>query len=173
MAGPVTAAAVILPDNFPFDILCDSKKMAEKRRTECCKRILMEAHAVSVGWVWSYEIDTLNIHNASLLAMKRAVESLAVKPTHAVIDGKFTPQLKCSSSAVIKGDSIVPQIMAASIVAKTARDRWMIRHSWFEPLYNYHKHKGYPTREHRQLVLKHGPASIQRKSFKVNPCREV
>ncbi len=167
IAGPVTAAALILPPGFPVDKLKDSKKLTPKRRTELSRLIISSAVDYSVGWVWSHEIDRINIHNASLLAMKRAFLGLRRKPDLALADGKFTPQLAVPCRAIIKGDDIIPSIQGASILAKTIRDRWMIRYSWIETVYEFEKHKGYPTRRHAEACFRYGPSSIQRKTFTI------
>lgn len=169
LAGPVTAAAVILPEEFPRHLLRDSKKLSPAVREELARLIRREAASYALGWVWPGEIDRINIHRASLLAMKRAFEDLPGQPPlpdKALADGKFPPDLPVPTEAVIKGDDFVPEIQAASILAKTARDRWMIRYSWIEPLWRFDKHKGYPTREHRELCERHGLSPIHRRSFK-------
>lgn len=167
LAGPVTAAAVILPPDFPFSILADSKKLSEKQRNAILPIILEKASAYGLGWVWHFEIDRINIHRASLLAMERAFLDLPVRPFRALADGKFYPRLPVPGEAVVGGDGLIPEIMAASILAKTARDRWMVRHSWLEPGYDFEKHKGYPTLGHRNLCITLGPSSIQRMSFSI------
>jgi len=168
LAGPVTAGAVILSEDFPVWILRDSKKLSAARREEIIKIILLKALSYGVGWVWPQEIDRINIHRASLLAMERSFYQLSLKPNRIVVDGKFLPDLPVPALAVIGGDNKIPQIMAASILAKVARDRWMIRHSWIEGEYGFEKHKGYPTAEHRRICLKLGPSSIQRRSFSIS-----
>ncbi|MBI9105476.1 MAG: ribonuclease HII [Spirochaetales bacterium] len=167
LAGPVTAAAVILPEDFDTSILNDSKKLSEKKRTAASEIIMEEAVSYGLGWVWPAEIDEINIHNASLLAMKRAAAQLTIKPELYLVDGKFIPELECEARAIIRGDASEHCIMAASILAKTARDRWMIRYSWLEPRWEFDKHKGYPTRRHAELCWQHGLSPIQRKSFNV------
>lgn len=168
LAGPVTAAVVILPDSFPNHILKDSKQLSGKKRELAAEVIIKEAIDFGLGWVWHFEIDRINIHNASLLAMKRAYNQMTTKPDKIFIDGKFLPGLDADMTAVIGGDRLVHQIMAASILAKVARDRWMVRHSLIEPEYAFEKHKGYPTAEHRKLCLILGPSSIQRRSFTIS-----
>jgi ribonuclease HII len=167
LAGPVTAAAVILPENFDTSILNDSKKLSEKKRITAAAQIMEKALCFGIGWVWPMEIDEINIHNASLLAMKLAAEELNIIPDLFLVDGKFTPDLASDARAVIKGDTKEHCIMAASILAKTARDRWMIRYSWIEPRWEFDRHKGYPTRRHAELCRAFGPSPIQRKSFNV------
>lgn len=167
LAGPVTAAAVILPQDFDFTILNDSKKLSQKKRELAAGIILEKALSCSTGWVWASEIDEINIHNASLLAMQRAASGLSLKADLYLIDGKFTPEIEGNVRAVIKGDATEHSIMAASILAKTARDRWMIRYSWIEPYWEFEKHKGYPTRRHAELIRAFGYSEIHRRSFNV------
>jgi ribonuclease HII len=171
LAGPVCAAAVILPEAFPREGLGDSKKLKPGQREEARKLICAGALAWGIGWASSAEIDAINILRASLLAMKRAFEEMRRRFTlpraeiTAVIDGLYTPDIPVRCRALIKADAQVPGVMAASILAKTARDRVMERYGWLYPEYGYEKHKGYPTREHREAVLKYGPSPIQRMSF--------
>ena len=169
LAGPVTAAAVILTKDFPEHILKDSKQMNEKERNNSAGVILNMSSDFGIGWVWPEEIDRINIHNATLTAMKRAVDCLTVSPDLVLVDGKFIPEIKYACRAIIKGDTKIKEIMAASILAKTARDKWMIRYSWIEKKYQFEKHKGYPTKEHRRLYMLYGPSPIHRKSFRVSP----
>ncbi len=166
LAGPVVAAAVILRRGFPRSILNDSKKLSPAKREEIIKIIIARA-IYSVGWVWPEEIDKLNIHNATLLAMKRAITSLPSLPEVVLIDGKYTPPLNqdIRVQAIVRGDSYIPEIQAASIVAKVIRDLWMERYARIEPLYLFEKHKGYPTPEHRELIKRYGFSPIHRKSF--------
>ena len=167
LAGPVAAAAVILPVQFPCNILDDSKALDPEQRTAAAAVIRDWAIAWSIGWASPAEIDLLNIHNATLLAMKRAVRSLAVCPSRLLVDGLLCPQCGIASVAIVKGDKTIPEIMAASIIAKTARDRWMEEYSQLEPAYGFERHKGYPTPDHRRIVLALGPSRIQRRSFRV------
>ena len=169
LAGPVTAAAVVLMHTFPFHLLGDSKTLNSDRRESLCRIILQQSPAYSLGWVWPEEIDHLNIHNASLLAMKRAVESLPLTPDRALVDGKFLPDISIPCEAIIRGDTKEFAIMAASILAKVARDRWMVRHSWIDNRYGFENHKGYPTKEHRAKIEKHGISGIHRQSFRISP----
>lgn len=167
IAGPVTAAAVILTPNFPITILDDSKKILPARRQIVAEQIKKKAVAWAVGWAWPREIDELNIHHATLLAMKRAIDSLEVKPDLVQVDGLFTPVIDIECCAIKKGDTYVPSIQAASIIAKTQRDSWMREYSLVEPVYGFEKHKGYPTREHRERVKMYGVSPIHRRSFRI------
>ncbi len=167
LAGPVTAAAVILPDDFPRDVLDDSKALALEQRIAAAALIRRTAIAWSLGWASNGEIDELNILNAALLAMRRAVQALPVRPSMVLVDGIFCPACGIPTNAIVRGDATVPEIMAASIMAKTARDRWMEEYSRIEPVYGFERHKGYPTEEHRRVVLAVGPSRIQRLSFRV------
>ena len=183
LAGPVTAAAVVLSEDFPRTILKDSKKLSPAARKEICL-LLMQKCCYGVGWAWPLEIDTLNIHHASLLAMQRAFEELEAgfalrsqspdtgfapeKIDITLVDGLFIPTINCKAEAVVKGDDKVDEIKAASIIAKTVRDLWMIRYSWIEPDYLFEKHKGYPTRAHKQIIKEIGFSPIHRKSFKAD-----
>jgi ribonuclease HII len=167
IAGPVTAAAVILPTMFPYYILDDSKALSALKREIAVGIIMEEAVAYGVGWVWPSEIDRINIHNASLLAMERAFSTLNVKPNLVMVDGKFIPNIESKTIAIVKGDIKIREIQAASILAKTARDRWMIRYSWIDPRYGFEKHKGYPTADHRKRCMDFGLSYIHRKSFKI------
>lgn len=165
LAGPVTAAAVILPDGFPIERLRDSKRLSPARRTELFALITGGAVAWALGWASHEEIDELNILRASHLAMRRAVDALAVKPERAIVDGSIVPELAVGAEAIVKADATVPAVMAASILAKVARDRWMVAYSRIEPGYEFHAHKGYPTARHRDLIATLGPSAIHRRSF--------
>ena len=175
LAGPVTAAAVVLAEDFPIEVLADSKKLSPKQRRDGAALILDRALAYGLGWVWPEEIDRINIHHASLLAMKLAFGELQrhspeLGVTRVLVDGKFTPDRPIDDTeAIIKGDTKEPSIQAASIIAKEARDRWMIRYSWIEPGYGFAKHKGYPTAYHREQCARNGLCSIHRRSFRILP----
>ncbi len=121
-----------------------------------------------IGWATHEEIDALNIHRATLLAMSRAMEVMAVKPARILVDGLHCPPCSVPGAAIVKGDASVPEIMAASILAKTARDAWMEEYARREPEYRFDRHKGYPTAEHRRIVLEIGPSRIQRRTFRVS-----
>ena len=180
LAGPVSAAAVILPSDFPTDILNDSKKLSPVSREKARHVICSGAAAWGIGWVQAAEIDEINIHKASILAMKRAFEAMIagaeagcfpqgtapeLKNIRAVADGLFVPEIPVPCEPLVKADSLVPAVMAASILAKTARDRLMEYYGLFYPQYGYERHKGYPTKAHREAILRWGPSPIQRLSF--------
>ena len=129
LAGPVTASAVILPDNFPILILKDSKQLNSHKRAEVSLVIRRLALDCTVGWSWPEEIDRWNIHRATLLAMKRAIASLRLNPDMVLVDGLFTPTSPYPSRSIVRGDKSIPQIQAASIIAKTTRDMWMKRYA--------------------------------------------
>jgi ribonuclease HII len=167
IAGPVTAAAVILTKDFPCGILNDSKKMTPRNRDKAARIIKQQALDWATGWAWPEEIEKLNIHSATLLAMSRAIRDLAIEPCRILVDGLFVPLVRFTCAAVKKGDTYVPEIMAASIIAKTARDEWMAMYSRVRPEYEFHIHKGYPTKRHRLLVKEYGMSPIHRKSFKI------
>lgn len=166
LAGPVTAAAVVLPPDFPCEILNDSKKLTPARREEAAAVIRARAVACSIGWAWPEEIDRLNIHRTTLLAMRRAVLALPRRPDRLVVDGLFIPAVGIPGEAVVGGDACIPAIMAASIIAKTARDFWMVRYGQLEPGWCFEEHKGYPTVKHRELIRIHGLSAIHRRSFR-------
>ncbi len=165
LAGPVVTAAVILDPDNPIDGLADSKKLSEKRREWLEPLIKEKALAWAIGRAEPAEIDELNILQASLLAMKRAVESLIMAPGHVLVDGIHAPQLCCPVTTVIKGDQSEPAIAAASILAKVARDREMVALEALYPGYGFAKHKGYPTKQHQQALIELGATEIHRRSF--------
>jgi ribonuclease HII len=174
LAGPVSAAAVVLPADFPLDELDDSKALSASRREELYATITEGAMGWALGWATPSEIDELNILRASLAAMRRAFSALEAMlaarslgpPGSVYVDGNQFPCLGRACWPVIKGDTIVPAIMAASILAKVARDRAMERYDWLYPEYGYARHKGYPTPEHRAACRRLGPSPIQRLSFR-------
>jgi ribonuclease HII len=173
LAGPVAAGAAVLPAGFPLDALGDSKALSPRRREAAYALIVEGAAAWSVAWAHPCEIDELNILGASMLAMRRAYLDLARRlalaglapPAEVYVDGNREPDLGRPCSAVVKGDAVVPAIMAASILAKVARDRMMERYDWLYPEYGYARHKGYPTAAHRAACRELGPSPIQRASF--------
>jgi len=170
LAGPVFAAAVILPKDFQHDYLNDSKLLTETQRNELRQVIEAEALAWSVASVDPREIDKINILNASFLAMHRAVDALSMRPNFLLIDGnRFNPYDGIKHACIIKGDGKYLSIAAASILAKTARDSYMKKiHEEF-PMYNWAKNKGYPTLEHREAIRKYGITKYHRKSFRLLP----
>lgn len=167
LAGPVCAAAVILPGDFPVEILADSKALSPARREAAASLIRGRARAWALGWASPWEIDRMNILAASLEAMARAYRALGTRADLILVDGNQIPVLPEPAMAVVRGDSLVPAVMAASILAKTARDRVMDRYDWLYPEYGYARHKGYPTRTHRELCVRLGPSPIQRMTFRV------
>jgi ribonuclease HII len=194
LAGPVCAAAVVLPENFSAALLDDSKKLTPKQRDEARRAIVDGALAWGIGWATHVEIDKINILQASLLAMRRAFYCLLAPGTHewpekletetplgkpfaaaagtpngltAVADGLYAPELPIPCKTMVKADASVREVMAASILAKTARDQRMEHYGALYPQYGYERHKGYPTKKHRELVLRYGPSPIQRMSFRV------
>ncbi len=168
LAGPVVAAAVILPDNFQNPVLNDSKKLSADTRSELRKIIESEAVTFGIGFVNEKEIDRINILNASILAMHRAIEKLDPEPCILLVDGNsFKPFREIKHHCVVKGDGIFASIAAASILAKTYRDEYMQAIHLEHPLFGWKKNKGYPTRDHRLAILKHGPTEYHRKSFRL------
>ena len=168
LAGPVFAAAVILPPDFDSDLLNDSKILTEKQRFELRPIIEKEAVAWAVEAVSNEEIDEVNILNASFLAMNRAVQKLKIRPGHLLIDGnRFRPQNDIPFTCMIKGDGRFFSIAAASVLAKTYRDDFMeMIHSEF-PVYDWKKNKGYPTLKHREAIRKYGISKYHRKTFRL------
>ena len=165
LAGPVVAAAVILDPANPIAGLNDSKKLSAKRR----EALAVEIHAKALAWAVAEasveEIDQINILQASLLAMQRAVELLGISPTHALIDGNRCPSLSCSAEAIIGGDGKVASIAAASILAKTVRDAGMMLLHVAYPMYGFDRHMGYPTAQHLAALQEHGVSSVHRRSY--------
>jgi ribonuclease HII len=186
LAGPVCAAAVVLPPDFNRDCLGDSKKLSPRQREAARAAVYEGALAWGIGWASAAEIDEINILRASLLAMERAFRAMilgtrgpaeqepgeagrlpiGLEGLEAIVDGLYVPQLPIPCRALVKADSQIPEVMAASILAKTARDRMMERYSWLYPEYDYDRHKGYPTKAHREKIALHGPSPIQRMSFR-------
>ncbi len=171
LAGPVVAAAVIFPAGYENPDIRDSKKLTQDRREQLFFRITNDAIAYAIGVATPEEIDTYNIHNATLLAMERAVKMLDVKPDCVLVDGRFEiPTILIDQITVKSGDSTVLSIAAASIVAKVTRDMVMERYHDVYPHYNFAVHKGYPTREHREALARYGPSPIHRRSFRGIAC---
>ncbi len=172
LAGPVVAAAVILNPEKPITGLADSKKLTAKKREQLAILIKESALAWSIGRAEPEEIDSLNIHHASLLAMQRAILALSIKPDFIQVDGKFCPKVDIKIEAIIKGDSLVQEISAASIIAKVARDQEMAEEWHVQyPEYGFHNHSGYGTPEHMTALAKWGATPIHRRSFE--PVRQV
>lgn len=168
LAGPVVAAAVILPIDFYHPLLNDSKQVNEKSREKLSILVKKEALAWSTGWATAEEIDNINILQATYLAMHRAIGELKLIPQHLIIDGnRFKPYQNISHTTIIKGDGKYASIAAASILAKTTRDDYMREIHLKYPHYNWSKNKGYGTIEHRILMEKHGICELHRKSFKL------
>lgn len=177
LAGPVTAAAVMLPDHFKNEILTDSKLLSERKR-EILKPIIEEqAIACSYSHIMMDEIDEINILNASILGMHRSIKTMIHTlsrkreyPQHILVDGnRFKPYPNIDHTTVIKGDSKYLSIAAASIIAKTERDQYMNRIHEEYPMYNWKKNKGYPTKEHREAIRTYGITKYHRKSFRLLP----
>lgn len=170
LAGPVFAAAVILPENFFHPLLNDSKQVTEQNRNELRKVIETEAVAYAVASVDNNEIDTINILRASFKAMHLAVNALSQKPRLLLVDGnRFIKYKRTPHKCIIKGDSLYASIAAASILAKTYRDEYMLQLHGSFPQYNWASNKGYATEEHRNAIIKHGLTSFHRKSFQCVP----
>ena len=165
LAGPVVAAAVILDPGARIQGLADSKKLTEGKRRDLEQQIKEKALAWSIASVSHEEIDQLNILNASMLAMKKAIESLEVSPEHVQVDGNRCPDVACSVEAIVKGDSLVEAIGAASILAKVRRDQVMMQMDELYPGYGFAKHKGYPTRQHVEALQNLGVCDIHRRSY--------
>jgi len=166
LAGPVYAAAVILNENYPIAGLADSKKLSEKRRDQLAIEIKKHALAWAIAEASAEEIDEINILQASLLAMRRAVEALAIQPQEVWVDGLYCPETGLPSRAIVQGDSSVVEISAASILAKTARDSAMLALHKSYPNYGFDRHKGYPTAAHIEALKLHGVSAVHRKSFR-------
>jgi ribonuclease HII len=165
LAGPVFAAAVILDDLHPIKGLADSKVLSPRKRERLYDEIRGHALCCSIASASVLEIDELNILQATMLAMQRAVEGLRLLPKRVVVDGNRVPKLKMQAAAIVKGDAKVAAISAASILAKVERDRWCLElHEQF-PVYGFAGHKGYPTAEHLAALAQHGPCSAHRHSY--------
>lgn len=170
LAGSVFAAAVILPPDFHHPLLNDSKQMTERRRNELRQIIEREALAWSVQEVTAERIDQINILNASIEGMNLALKALSIKPEFIVIDGnRFKTDLETPYRTIVKGDGKYANIAAASVLAKTHRDEYMMRLAEEYPMYGWSKNKGYPTREHRLAIREHGLSPYHRLSFNSSP----
>lgn len=165
LAGPVTAAAVILDPSRPIDGLDDSKRLSPARRAQLELEICARSQAWAVAWADVAEIETLNILHAALLAMRRAVAALCIAPHEVLVDGNRCPDFGCPAQAIVGGDALVPAISAASILAKQARDRELVRLDALYPGYGLAKHKGYPTAAHLDALRRLGPCPIHRRGF--------
>ena len=170
LAGPVVAAAVILPENFEHPFLNDSKQLSEKQRLELKPFIEKKAISFGVSFVWQDEIDVLNILNASILAMHKSISKLSEQPEFIIVDGnRFKAYREVPHKTIVKGDSKYLSIAAASVLAKTYRDSYMERiHHEFSH-YNWKQNKGYPTKQHREAIRKFGSNEHHRKSFRLLP----
>ncbi|MGA1562920.1 MAG: ribonuclease HII, partial [Gammaproteobacteria bacterium] len=171
LVGPVVAAAVILDPARPIEGLRDSKKLSEKRRLQLAEAIRASAISWSIAEASAEEIDAINILQASLLAMQRALQGLNTSPNHVCVDGNRCPEWSGSIEAIVGGDDQHPAIMAASILAKVERDAQMLRYAEQYPAYGFAQHKGYPTRAHLAALQEHGVTPWHRRSFA--PVRRV
>lgn len=170
LAGPVTAAAVILPENFSLNLLNDSKKLSEKTRDNLKPIIEQQAICFSVTHLEPSIIDEINILNASIKAMQQCILKLKTTPLYIIVDGnRFKPVSNIPYSCIIKGDSLYTSIAAASVLAKTYRDEYMNKIHEEYPMYNWKQNKGYPTKEHREAIRKYGTTKYHRMSFRLLP----
>ncbi len=168
LAGPVVAAAVILPQGFKNEWINDSKQLSEKKRGELRQVIEKEALSWAVAFVGNDEIDKINILNASFLAMNRAVNKLSIIPQHLIIDGnRFKNNTSIPYTCIVKGDTKFLSIAAASILAKTHRDEYMLQVHKLHPEYNWAQNKAYPTKMHRNAIVEFGITSLHRKTFRL------
>lgn len=168
LAGPVVAAAVILPEGFRNELLNDSKQLTEKQREELRPLIEREATAWAVALVDNEEIDRVNILKASILAMHRALDALKVRPEYILVDGnRFLPYGETPYACIVKGDGKYMSIAAASVLAKTHRDEYMRQLDKEYPAYHWAKNKGYPTRDHREAIAAHGISPLHRRTFQL------
>jgi len=165
LAGPVVAAAVILPEHFDLPGLTDSKKLSAKKREQLFTPIRQQALAVGVGFAHADEVDEINILQATLKSMCQAVSRLKIAPQHLLIDGITPVPLSCEQQTIKKGDSRSLSIAAASVIAKVVRDRMMVVYDRHYPQYGFAGHKGYGSAKHRALIAEHGPCPLHRKSF--------
>lgn len=165
LAGPVCAAAVILPEGVIIDGVNDSKKLSEKKRESLFDVIREQALSYSIAYATVDEIEEINILNATMLAMRRAIDGLDMKADYAMIDGNKIPPLDIDAECIVKGDAKSMSIACASILAKVSRDRLLHKYAEEYPMYGFDKHKGYGTKVHREAILKYGPCPYHRKSF--------
>jgi ribonuclease HII len=170
LAGPVYAAAVILPENFYHPLLNDSKQLTKKQRDELRPIIMKEAVAYGIASVSPKEIDKINILNASIKAMHKALEKLKTQPESIIVDGnKFKPYKKIQHKCIVKGDATYASIAAASILAKTSRDAYMLKIAKEFPQYGWDKNMAYPTKEHRAAIEKYGATKYHRMTYQLLP----
>lgn len=165
LAGPVCAAAVILPEGVVIDGVNDSKKLSEKKRESLFDVIREQALSYSIAYATVDEIEEINILNATMLAMRRAIDGLEIKADYAMIDGNKIPPIDIDAECIVKGDAKSMSIACASILAKVSRDRLLYKYAEEYPMYGFDKHKGYGTKVHREAILKYGPCPYHRKSF--------
>jgi len=165
LAGPVCAAAVILPRGLEIEGLNDSKKLSEKKRDELYDKIISSAVSYGIAFASVEEIEERNILGATYLAMNRAIAMLDIKPALALIDGNRNKEISCPSRTVVHGDARCASIAAASILAKVTRDRYMLKMAEEYPVYSFEKHKGYGTKAHYEAIREYGPSPIHRPSF--------
>lgn len=165
LAGPVCAAAVILPEGVIIDGVNDSKKLREKKRESLFDVIREQALSYSIAYATVDEIEEINILNATMLAMRRAIDGLDIKADYAMIDGNKIPPIDIDAECIVKGDAKSMSIACASILAKVSRDRLLYKYAEEYPMYGFDKHKGYGTKVHREAILKYGPCPYHRKSF--------
>ena len=165
LAGPVCAAAVILPEGVIIDGVNDSKKLSEKKRESLFDVIREQALSYSIAYATVDEIEEINILNATMLAMRRAIDGLDIKADYAMIDGNKIPPLDIDAECIVKGDAKSMSIACASILAKVSRDRLLYKYAEEYPMYGFDKHKGYGNKVHREAILKYGPCPYHRKSF--------
>lgn len=165
LAGPVCTAAVILPEGVIIDGVNDSKKLSEKKRESLFDVIREQALSYSIAYATVDEIEEINILNATMLAMRRAIDGLDIKADYAMIDGNKIPPIDIDAECIVKGDAKSMSIACASILAKVSRDRLLYKYAEEYPMYGFDKHKGYGTKVHREAILKYGPCPYHRKSF--------
>lgn len=165
LAGPVCAAAVILPEGVIIEGVNDSKKLSEKKRESLFDVIREQALSYSIAYATVDEIEEINILNATMLAMRRAIDGLDIKADYAMIDGNKIPPIDIDAECIVKGDAKSMSIACASILAKVSRDSLLYKYAEEYPMYGFDKHKGYGTKVHRKAILKYGPCPYHRKSF--------